>query len=181
MSDTLFRLEITLDGTVIGEYERSRHADIPRKTEEVECAADYLVELYRRRGTFVVRWNSATRTKVVRDHFGNHIGEIPAACWRKPARQTGSSQPTAQVGGSRGRSAFRAGWSGPSRGQVPRKSPRGRRGGGRARPPGARPGSMRAPRPPWTAYCRLGPGGPKVIGYLVPRVEGSSPSGVSTS
>ncbi|NTW38478.1 MAG: hypothetical protein HGA44_01095 [Cellulomonadaceae bacterium] len=95
ISDTLFRLEITMDGTVIGEYERSRHADIARKTEEVNCAEDYLVELYSRRGMFVVRWDSATRTKVIRDELGNHIGEIPKACWRKPARQTNSPQATA--------------------------------------------------------------------------------------
>lgn len=82
ISDTLFRLEITLDGTVIGEYERSRHAHIARKTEEVNCAEDYLVDLYRRRGTFVVRWDSVTRTKVVRDALGNHIGDIPRPCWR---------------------------------------------------------------------------------------------------
>ena len=94
ISDTLFRLEITLDGTVIGEYERSRHADIAHKTEEANCAEDYLVELYRRRGAFVVRWDSATRTKVIRDDLGNHIGEIPRACWRQPARQTSSSQST---------------------------------------------------------------------------------------
>lgn len=87
-SATLLRLEITMDGTVVGEYERSRHADIARKTEEVNCAADYLMELYGRRGMFVVRWDSPTRTQVVRDEFGNHIGEIPRACWRKPARQT---------------------------------------------------------------------------------------------
>ncbi len=95
ISDTLFRLEITMDGTVIGEYERSRHADVARKTEEVNCAADYLMELYSRRGRFVVRWDSATRTKVIRDEFGNHIGEVPRACWRKPARQTNSPQTTA--------------------------------------------------------------------------------------
>ena len=83
ISDTLFRLEITIGGTVIGEYERSRHADIARKTEEVNCAEDYLVELYSRRDMFVVRWDSATRTKVIRDELGNHIGEIPKACWRK--------------------------------------------------------------------------------------------------
>ena len=89
LSATLFRLEIILDGTVIGEYERARHAHIARKTEEIHCAADYLVELYRRRGAFVVRWDSATRKKVVRDELGNHIGEIPATCWRKAARRTG--------------------------------------------------------------------------------------------
>ncbi|KQY46732.1 hypothetical protein [Cellulomonas sp. Root137] len=94
-SDTLFRLEITVDGTVIGEYERSRHADIGRKTEEVNYAADYLVELYTRRGMFVVRWDSVTRTKVIRDELGNHIGEIPRACWRKSARQTDLPQSTA--------------------------------------------------------------------------------------
>jgi len=95
ISDTLFRLEITMGGTVIGEYERSRHADIARKTEEANCAEDYLVELYRRRGKFVVRWDSATRTKVIRDELGNHIGNIPKPCWRKPARQTNSPQATA--------------------------------------------------------------------------------------
>lgn len=95
ISDTLFRLEITMDGTVIGEYERSRHADIARKTEEVNCAADYLMELYGRRGRFVVRWNAATRTKVIRDELGNHVGEIPRPCWRKPARQANASRSTA--------------------------------------------------------------------------------------
>ncbi|WP_273652893.1 hypothetical protein [Cellulomonas fimi] len=91
VSDTLFRLEITLDGTVIGEYERSRHADIARKTEEVACAGEYLADLYRRHGAFLVRWDSATGTKVVRDGLGNRIGEIPRDCWRKPARLTASS------------------------------------------------------------------------------------------
>ena len=95
ISDTLYRLEITMDGTVIGEYERSRHADIARKAQEVNCAEDYLVELYSRRGIFVVRWEAATRTKVIRDELGNHIGEIPRACWRKPARQTNSPRSTA--------------------------------------------------------------------------------------
>jgi len=95
ISDTLFRLEIAMGGTVIGEYERSRHADIARKTEEVNCAENYLVELYSRRGMFVVRWDKATRTKVIRDELGNHIGEIPRACWRKPARQDNTPQSTA--------------------------------------------------------------------------------------
>ena len=95
ISDTLFRLEITMNRTVIGEYERSRQADIARKTEEVNCAEDHLVGLYSRHGLFVVRWDSATRTKVIRDELGNHIGEIPRPCWRKPARQTNSSQSTA--------------------------------------------------------------------------------------
>lgn len=83
-----------MDGTVIGEYERSREADIARKTEEVSSAADYLMELYSRRGTFVVRWDSATRTKVIRDELGNHIGDIPRAFWRRPARQTSPPQST---------------------------------------------------------------------------------------
>lgn len=83
-----------MDGTVIGEYERSRHADIARKTE-VNCASDYLMEVYSRRGRFVVRWDSATRTKVIRDELGNHVGEIPRACWRKPVRQTNSPGSTA--------------------------------------------------------------------------------------
>lgn len=95
ISDTLFRLEITMNGTVIGEYERSRHADIARKTEEVMCAEDYLVELYGRRGPFVVRWDSAARAKVIRDELGNHIGDVPRACWRKPARQTHAPRATA--------------------------------------------------------------------------------------
>lgn len=84
ISDTLYRLEITMDGTAIGEYERSRHADVARKIEEVNCAADYLMELYSRRGMFVVRWDSATRSKVIRDESGNHIGEIPGPAGEDP-------------------------------------------------------------------------------------------------
>ncbi len=71
-----------MDGTVIGEYERSRHAHVGRKTAEIECASEYLEELFLRHGVFVVRWNGAARTKVVRDAWGNHIGEIPRECWR---------------------------------------------------------------------------------------------------
>lgn len=88
ISATLFRLEISMDGTVIGEYERSRYADIARKTNEVNCAADHLVELYRRHGRFVVRWDSATRSKDIRNEFGHHIGDVPRSCWRRPARYT---------------------------------------------------------------------------------------------
>ncbi|GEL96453.1 hypothetical protein CCO02nite_31110 [Cellulomonas composti] len=91
----MLRLEITVDGTVIGGYERLLHADIARRTEEVTCAGDYFAELCSRRGVFVVRRDSATRTKVIRDGFGNHIGEIPRAGWREPASRTSSPRSTA--------------------------------------------------------------------------------------
>lgn len=87
-STTLYRLEVW-DGThLIGEYERSQHADIGRKAAEVNAAADYLLELFDQHGPFVVRWDGGTREKVVRDQHRNRIGQIPREHWRQPSRQT---------------------------------------------------------------------------------------------
>ena len=61
---------------MIGEYERTEERDIERKKAEIASAADYLVELFRKHGPFVARWDGIERTKVAKDQFGNKIGEI---------------------------------------------------------------------------------------------------------
>ncbi|AEG43899.1 hypothetical protein [Isoptericola variabilis] len=67
---------------MIGEYERSQAQHIERKKAEVAAAADYLLDLYRRRGRFVVRWAGDERAKVVKDELGNVMGRIPPERWR---------------------------------------------------------------------------------------------------
>lgn len=80
----LHRLEIRHDGHYIGEYERSQAADIERKTEEISCALNLLLGIYRRHGEFQVRWSRDRKEKVVYVQ-GIERGVIPKSCWRKPS------------------------------------------------------------------------------------------------
>lgn len=85
---TLYRLYIWDGDQEIGEYERTRAADLERKKAEIASAAGYLLDLFARRGRFIVRWDGVAREKVVRDEFGNRIGAIPREHWRNPSRQS---------------------------------------------------------------------------------------------
>lgn len=80
----LHRLEVKLDGQVIGEYERAQAADIDRKREEISCALPLLIGTFRKHGEFKVRWSSERNEKVV---FANkvEVGVIPKTCWRTPS------------------------------------------------------------------------------------------------
>lgn len=83
ITDTLlFRLIIRDSDQVIGEYERARVSEIERKKEEIASAADDLVEFFRNRGQFKVRWNGIEQAKIVTDSSGNRIGKISREHWR---------------------------------------------------------------------------------------------------
>lgn len=82
-----FRLMIHDSDQIVGEYERTGEKDIERKKAEIASAADYLLELFRKHGHFVVRWDGVERAKVVKDEVGNKIGEISREHWRKPSWQ----------------------------------------------------------------------------------------------
>jgi hypothetical protein len=83
------RLMIRDGDQLIGEYERTGEKDIERKKAEIASAAADLVKLFRKHGPFVVRWDGIERTKVVKDEFGNKIGEISKEHWHKPSWQNG--------------------------------------------------------------------------------------------
>jgi hypothetical protein len=78
------RLMIYHDGQLIGEYERSQAADIARKTREIEKALPKLLEIYRTRGEFQVRWDGRNNAKSVRVN-GVEVWKIPRECWETPS------------------------------------------------------------------------------------------------
>ena len=80
----LHQLEIECDGRRLGEYERSQRADIERKTREVESALAELLEIERRHGQFVVRWNSVRREKVIYVDSAE-VGTIAVKHWKTPS------------------------------------------------------------------------------------------------
>jgi hypothetical protein len=84
LGKTLHRLEIRHDGQYIGEYERSQAADIERKKQEIRCAQDLLLRIYRQHGEFQVRWVGGRKDKVIYVQ-GMERGVIPKSCWRKPS------------------------------------------------------------------------------------------------
>ena len=80
----LHRLVISSDGVLIGEYERSQSADIERKKREIECALPMLLDIFKQRGEFVVRWDSKRRLKSIRVD-GIEVGQVPPKYWGKPS------------------------------------------------------------------------------------------------
>lgn len=62
----LYHLEIYHGDTHIGDYERSKQGEIPRKLGEIERSADFLLSTHARHGMFVVRWNG--RDKEIRKY-----------------------------------------------------------------------------------------------------------------
>lgn len=80
----LYRLRIFYDGQFIGEYERTQGADIERKKQEVECASDLLLTIYRSTGEFLVRWDKKRCVKAIRVN-GVEVGQVPKGCWRRPS------------------------------------------------------------------------------------------------
>ena len=80
----LHRMEIFSGGQFIGEYERSQAADIDRKTREINCASKLLLEIFRKHGQFVVRWDGSEHKKSIRVNE-IEVGTVPKECWRKPS------------------------------------------------------------------------------------------------
>ena len=83
----LHRLRMFIDGTDIGEYERSQEADIDRKKAEIVAARKLLLSLFRKHGELCVRWVGKGRKKSVRRADGVEVGEIPKSAWRTPSWQ----------------------------------------------------------------------------------------------
>lgn len=81
----LYRLQMSIDGIDIGEYERSQEADIDRKEAEVVAAQALLLSLFREHGDLCVRWDGKGRKKSVRRADGVEIGVIPKEAWRTPS------------------------------------------------------------------------------------------------
>ena len=79
----LHRLLMVKDGTPIGEYERSKVADIDRKTAEIQAAETTLLALFQKHGELVVRWDGLSREKVIRSN-GQKIGVVPRDAWGIP-------------------------------------------------------------------------------------------------
>lgn len=85
---TLYRLYIWDGDQEIGEYERTRAADLERKKAEIASAAGYLLDLFAKRGRFIVRWDGVAREKVVRQPDRRHpqgalaepVSAEPLAC-----------------------------------------------------------------------------------------------------
>ncbi len=62
----LYHLEIYHAGANIGDYERSKESEIPRKLREIGRSAGCLLSTHAEHGKFVVRWNG--RDKEIRKY-----------------------------------------------------------------------------------------------------------------
>lgn len=85
----LYHLEIYHGDTHIGDYERSKQSEIPRKLGEVKRSAPFLLDAHAKHGKFVVRWNG--RDKEIRRYLDGQpdpgrqaqpFGTIPRTLWR---------------------------------------------------------------------------------------------------
>ena len=85
----LFHLEIYHGDTHIGDYERTKESEIPRKLGEIKSSAPFLSNAYAKHGKFVVRWNG--RDKEIRRYRDGQpdpgrqaqpIDTIPRTLWR---------------------------------------------------------------------------------------------------
>lgn len=81
------RLEIWRGTEFLGEYERSKDGEVDRKIEEIRSALALLLDIYRKYGSFQVRWDGKTRRKVVRVVSGEEPAAIGREHWRKPSWQ----------------------------------------------------------------------------------------------
>lgn len=83
---TKYRLYIYIDGTRIGEYEKSNESDIDRKKQEIRSAIGVLIETYKKHGEFKVDWTrkDGKGKKSIRVG-GVEVGEVPRSAWEKPS------------------------------------------------------------------------------------------------
>ena len=88
IGERLFQLLIYSDGMYIGEYERSQEADVERKKREIANAEAVLLEVFRKHGPFVVRWNRQARQKSIRVN-DVQVGTVPKAAWETPSWERG--------------------------------------------------------------------------------------------
>jgi len=80
VSPRLSRLEVYCR---IGEYERSSAEEVERKKEEIEAAFDFLLNIYKKHGEWVVRWDGTNRQKSVRVE-DQEVAILPKEYWRRP-------------------------------------------------------------------------------------------------
>ncbi len=69
-----------MEDKVIGEYERSRESEIPRKKEEIRAAIYTLYGIYNKyEKEFIVKWRGGRKVILV---DGVEVGTIPDSAWR---------------------------------------------------------------------------------------------------
>lgn len=73
---TLYQLDMYHADELIGQYERSIHSHIERKTSEIHQAEEKLLQLFRKHGRLHVQWNGREKRKVVYDSNDNRIGVL---------------------------------------------------------------------------------------------------------
>lgn len=78
------RLDVYWNNQHIGEYERSVEHEIQRKKGEIHSAARILIDVYRKHGFWVVRWDGVNRKKSIWVD-GLEVGIIPKEYWGKPS------------------------------------------------------------------------------------------------
>ena len=79
-----FCLEVYNGDDRIGEYERSGEGDIERKKDEIEAAFNFLLNIYKKHGEWVVRWDGTERQKSVRVE-GQEVAILPKDYWGRPS------------------------------------------------------------------------------------------------
>ena len=67
-STAYVHMHIYHNGAHIGDYERSSPSHVERKRTEIQRSAEFLVDLYKRHGKFVVRWSGHDRVKEIRKY-----------------------------------------------------------------------------------------------------------------
>lgn len=81
-ADTLHHLLLTVNGRVIGEYERSTAQHMDRKRREIQRSTPFLPFIYRKHGPFEVRWDGTALAKSVRVN-GVEVAQIPTELWEE--------------------------------------------------------------------------------------------------
>ena len=79
-----YSLEVYSGDDRIGEYERSGERDIERKKDEIEAAFNFLLDIYKKHGEWVVRWDGTERQKSVRVE-GQEVAILPKDYWGRPS------------------------------------------------------------------------------------------------
>lgn len=77
----LHHIDILDGGIKIGEYERTERQTLERKLAEIASARDFLRDIFRQHGAFVVRWDQVSQSKSVRVN-GVEVARIPEELWK---------------------------------------------------------------------------------------------------
>lgn len=77
----LHSIDVLDGGTKIGEYERAELQTVERKLAEIASARDFLRDVFRQHGAFVVRWDQASQSKSVRVN-DVEVARLPEELWK---------------------------------------------------------------------------------------------------